>query len=85
MADLSTVLSVAGAAAGVHFVTDISQNQDPFPHLLAGGVLMGFLAFIALVDVDLALAFAVLVLVVSLVNKSDPLFKVVNGLTSQKG
>lgn len=85
MADLTTVLSVAGAGVGVHFVTDISQGHDPFQHLLAGGLLMGFLAFIALINVDLALAFAALFLVVSFVNKSDPLTKVFNGLSSQKG
>lgn len=84
MADVTTVLGVAGAGVGVHFVTDISKGNPPFNHLLAGGVLMGLLAFVSLINVDLALAFAALFLITAFVNNSDPIAKVLNGLSAQK-
>lgn len=85
MADSITVATVAGIGVGIVVITDVSQSKDPFKHLVAGGIFIGALSLIAMADDDVALGIAALFTLTRFIADSDPLLKILNSLTNQKG
>lgn len=85
MADSITVATVAGIGVGIVVITDVSENKDPFKHIVAGVLFIGALSLIAMADDDVALGLAGLFTLTRFIASSDPLLKVLNSLTNQKG
>ena len=81
---LGSVLAASTVAVGVNTVATVSAKKDPFPTLMAGGLLTTALVLINEWEPGLASGLAMLFLVATLLTRGAPFFNFMSALVTPK-
>ena len=81
---IGSVITASAVAVGINTVAQVSDKKDPFPTIMAGGLLTTALVLINEWEPGLASGLAMIFLVATLLTRGAPFFNFMSALVTPK-